>query len=103
MQKKYPDDVVGISLNVDHDQADTAPSDDLREEVLAKLSELNLETVNLMTSDPFDEMLERYDLFSLPAAIVYDREGKKLKTFEGDLSYEKQIFPLLESVVSPAE
>ena len=103
MQKSYPDDVVVISLNVDHEQEGGAPSDELRKDVLAKLSDLKLQTINVMSSDAYDDVLARHDLFSLPAAIVYDRDGKLLKVFEGDLSYEKQIFPLLAELTTSDE
>ena len=101
MQKDHPDDVVSIALNVDHNEEDTAPTDELQKEVLAILTERNMETTNVICSTPFDTMLDKYELFSLPAAIVFDREGKKLEVFEGDLNYEKQVFPLIEKQLSP--
>ena len=101
MQKDYPVDVVSIALNVDHNEEDTAPTDELQQEVLAILAERNMETTNVICSTPFDTMLDKYDLFSLPAAIVFDRDGKKLEVFEGDLNYEKQVFPLIKQQLSP--
>ncbi len=101
MQKDHPDDVVSIALNVDHNEEGTAPTDELEKEVLAILTERNMETTNVICSTPFDTMLERYELFSLPAAIIFDREGRKLEVFEGDLNYEKQVFPLIEQQLSP--
>lgn len=101
MQKDYPDDVVSIALNVDHNEEDTAPTDELQQEVLAILTERNMETTNVICSTPFDTMLDKYELFSLPAAIVFDRDGKKLEVFEGDLNYEKQVFPLIKQQLSP--
>ena len=97
MQNEYPDDVVAISLNLDHDSG-KKPADDLQADVRKKLTELEMTTTNIMSSTVLDEVLEHFDLFSLPAAIVFDREGGRLQTFEGDLSYEKQIFPLLEAL-----
>ncbi len=101
MQKEHPDDVVSIALNVDHNEEDAAPTDELQKEVLAILTERNMETTNLICSTPFDRMLDKYELFSLPAAIVFDRDGQKLEVFEGDLNYEKQVFPLIEQQLAP--
>ena len=102
MQKQYPDDVVAISLNLDHDSGDE-PADDLQADVRGKLTELKMTTTNVMSSTVFDEVLEHFDLFSLPAAVIFDRDGSRLKTLEGDLSYEKQIFPLVEELTGDAE
>ena len=102
MQKSHPEDVVAIAINVDHEAADAAPSDELRQEVLATLTELNLEVTNVIASDAYDSMLERYDLFSLPAVIVYGRNGEKLEVFEGDLNYETQVVPLIERQLAPS-
>jgi thiol-disulfide isomerase/thioredoxin len=102
LQKKYPDDVVPIAVNVDHDVEGAAPSDEIREAVLATLNELKMETTNVICSTPFETMLDRYELFSLPAAIVFDRDGQKLAVFEGDLNYEKQVFPLIAQQLAPA-
>jgi len=102
LQKKYPDDVVPIAVNVDHDVEDAVPSKEVREAVLATLNELKMETTNVICSTPFETMLDRYELFSLPAAIVFDRDGQKLAVFEGDLNYEKQVFPLIARQLAPA-
>ena len=103
MQKDHPTDVVSIALNVDHNEEDAAPTDELQQEVLAILTERNMETTNVICSTRFETMLNKYELFSLPAAIIFDREGNKLEVFEGDLNYEKQVFPLIEKQLSPED
>ncbi len=103
MQKKYTDDVVTISLNLDHDQPNELPPKDLQDEVLEKLVELKLEIANVMSSEDYENALARHDMFSLPAAIIYDRDGKEFRKFEGDLSYEKQVFPLIAEMLSAGD
>lgn len=98
MQKQFPEDVVAISLNLDHDTGEE-PAADLQADVRKKLTELEMTTTNVMSSTVFDDVLEHFDLFSLPAAIVFDRDGSRLKTFEGDVSYEKQVIPLIEETI----
>lgn len=103
MQKKYPNDVVAIALNLDHDKADALPEDTLQKEVLDMLVELNLEVTNVMSSDTYEDVLARHDMFSLPAAIVYDRDGNEFRKFEGNLSYEKQVFPLIAEMLAATD
>ena len=64
-----------ISLNLDHDQPNELPPKDLQDEVLEKLVELKLEIANVMSSEDYENALARHDMFSLPAAIIYDRDG----------------------------
>ena len=99
MQKKYPDTVHAISLNVDHDE-DGVPSEELQKEVLDKLIELDMTTTNVLSRTVFDGVLDQRDLFSLPAAIVYGTDGKILAQFDGGFSYEEDVIPLLEKMTT---
>jgi len=103
LQKKYPDDVVTISLNLDHDQANALPPKGLQDEVLEKLVELKLEITNVMSSEAYESVLARHDMFSLPAAIVFNRDGREFRKFEGDLSYKEQVFPLIAQMLSASD
>ncbi len=103
MQKKYPNELVTISLNLDHDEANVPPPEELQKEVRDKLVELKLEITNVMSSEAYEDVLARHDMFSLPAAIVYDRDGKEFRKFEGDLSYEEQVFPLIAEMLSASD
>ncbi len=99
MQKQYPDDVVAISLNLDHDDDDMPPDDELQTEVRDKLVELNLAVTNVMSTDSYDEVTSHHDLFSLPAALIYNAEGQLIRKFDGDLNYEKAVFPLVAELL----
>jgi thiol:disulfide interchange protein len=46
---------------------------------------------------PYDETLAQLELFSLPAVLVYDQQGKLLDRIEGDVDYERDIIPLIEA------
>lgn len=102
LQKKYPNDLVAITLDIDHDE-DGAPTQKLQDEVLAKLKELKMNVTNVMSSDVTGDVLDRHELFSIPAALIYDRDGKLHQKFEGDLSYEKQVEPLIAEMLKPGE
>jgi thiol:disulfide interchange protein len=47
----------------------------------------------------FDSVLDRHELFSLPAALIYDADGKLHKKLEGAVSYEKQVQPLIAEML----
>jgi thiol-disulfide isomerase/thioredoxin len=102
LQEKFPDDVVAISLNLEHND-DVAADENLRKKVLAKLTELNMKTVNVVSSTSQNDVLDSHGLFSLPAAIVYDGEGEFLKCFDGDLDFESQIVPLVEETLAASK
>ena len=92
-----------ISLNLDHDQANALPPKGLQDEVLEKLVELKLEITNVMSSEAYESVLARHDMFSLPAAIVFNRDGREFRKFEGDLSYKEQVFPLIAQMLSASD
>ncbi|MDA1251560.1 MAG: hypothetical protein O2820_20315 [Planctomycetota bacterium] len=98
MQKKYPQTVKAISLNVDHDE-EGEPSQELQKEVLDKLTELNLNVTNILSSTIFDDVLDRRDIFGVPAALVFSADGKLLKKFDGGFSYEEDVIPLIEETL----
>ena len=99
MQEKYPETVKAISLNVDHDE-EGEPSEKIQKEVLDKLTELNLNVTNVLSKTAFDDVMEQRDIFSLPAALVFSADGKLLEKFDGGVSYEEDIIPLIEKTLA---
>jgi hypothetical protein len=99
LQKQYPQTVKAISLNVDHDE-EGEPSQELQKKVLDKLTELNLNVTNILSSTVCDDVLDQRDIFGVPAALVYSIDGKLLKKFDGGFSYEEDIIPLVEKTLA---
>jgi len=55
---------------------------------------------NVMSSEADEDLYRKLKISTVPAIFVYDREGKLLKTFEGEPKYrdiEAFIAPLLEA------
>ena len=99
LQKKYPLTVKAISLNVDHDE-DGEPSEELQQKVFDKLTELNLNVTNILSSTVYDAVLDQRDIIhGLPAALVFSTDGKLLKKFDGGFSYEEDVVPLIEKTL----
>lgn len=102
MQKKYPETVKAISLNVDHDE-DGEPSAELQKEVLDKLTEIDLEVTNVLSSSVYDDVMEKRYIFSLPAALVFGADGKLLAKLDGGFSYTEDVIPLVEKATDHAK
>ena len=66
---------------------------------------------NFISSDPDEDILKQIETASVPAAIVYDRDGKLHTTFNNDedkygpegFDYEKDITPLVKRILATAE
>ena len=99
MREKYPETVKAISLNVDHDE-DGGPSEELQKKVLDKLTELNLKVTNVLSKTVFDDVMDQREIYSLPAALVFGADGKLLEKFDGGVSYEEDIIPLVEKTLA---
>ena len=109
LQKKHGDDVVCISFACDYIGAKNKPVDYYRERVLKALTDMQAQTIiNLMSIVPADELFVEMELDSIPAAYVFDREGKLSKRFDNrtpagggveGISYETQINPLVAELV----
>ena len=97
------EDVVGISLNLDFNDDEGEPPAEMRQEVLAKLKELKATSVNLMSTTGTDDLLEKLDIISLPAVMIYDREGKLHKRLDAQLTYEKDVLPVVQQLLKKAK
>lgn len=105
LQKKYPEDVVAISLNTNF--IGTGSPEDEREEILGFLTKNKAELRNLISSDADEDLYKKVGIASIPVAQVYDRSGKLAKQFDNEkeeygekgFSYEEHVTPLVDSLV----
>jgi hypothetical protein len=103
VQKKLSKkDVVAISLNLDCG-VESPLTEKLKKEVLDKLIELNMHCENVMSSATFDEVAEKLEFPYLPAALVYSRDGKLLKRFEGEFTYADDVIPFVAQTVKESK
>lgn len=110
LQGKYPDDVAGISFDLDYAGIPSKPQAGYRERVLKFLNGQNKSTVrHRMSTVAADEIFAQISLDSIPAIFVYDREGQLVKKFNGlmgpkeELSYEKHVIPFVEQLVTASQ
>ncbi len=84
-----------VPINVDFDGPQTF--DDLSQNVTRLFLQKQLRMECQICMSPYDETLAQLELFSLPAVLVYDQQGKLLDRIEGDVDYERDIIPLIEA------
>lgn len=103
-------DVVCIAFNMDYSGAASETPESFREPVNQFLTKHAATFLNVISSDPADDVYERLKLGSIPAVLVYGWDGQLVKRFDNDdalygdegFTYEKQIAPLVEQLLSTA-
>jgi len=107
LHRQHGDDVACISVNIDYIGLEDAPPESFRDKVLEFLRKQQATFENVISSDPDEVVLKAVQVSSIPAVLVYDREGVLRKTFTNDddtygtggFTYEEHIIPLVESLV----
>jgi hypothetical protein len=100
LHEKYGEQVVGISLNVDYDGSEENLSPQLQSQIESVLTKLKVTCENVISSDPMDDVLKDFDIFGLPAVVIYDAQGSLHTVFEGTVSYGEQVFPEVEKLLA---
>lgn len=107
LQEKYGKSVVGISVNCDYIGLKKKPPEFYRERVTKTLTDLKAQhLVNVLCTQPSDDLFTALKIDSIPAVFVYGRDGKLAHRFDnrtskGDegVSYEKQVAPAVAALV----
>lgn len=104
LQLKHAKDVVCVTVNLNYDGRKSKPVDSHREEVEKFLSGIKANVKNIrhvLMSDADEDVYAHLKLASIPAVLVYDRDGKLRTMFDEEgFSYEKSINPLVKELVS---
>ena len=88
LQEKFPESVKSYSLNVEYDEEDNAPPQELQDQILEMLKKKEISATNLMSSANIDTVLEEYKVFSVPAVLVFGKDGSLHKMFDNEFTYE---------------
>jgi hypothetical protein len=82
MHNKYSrDDLACVSLSFDHEGLD--PIEDVKPPVLSFLSRQQATFDNVLSTLDSDALYKQLEIPAVPAALVYDREGKLARKFTG--------------------
>lgn len=104
-------DVACASLNIDFYGGDGNKPEDVKPPVLKFLTSRRASMQNFISSSADEEVLKQINTASIPAAIVYDREGKLHTIFNNDeekygpegFNYEEDITPLVKQLLGLAQ
>ena len=108
LQKKYPEQIVCISFNVNYIGLEDSPPESNSDEILEFLSQQKSELHNVISGTADEEFYEATDLGSIPAVFVYGTDGKLKQRFDNDkelfgkdgFTYKQHIIPLIEELLA---
>lgn len=107
LHKKYGADVACVSVSCDYAGIKSKPPEFYREKVQKFLERQGASFDNVLCNVPSDDVFTEIDLASIPAVMVFGRDGKLVKRFDNDtiktdadeFTYEKNVNKLVESLV----
>lgn len=100
LQEKYVDQIDTLALNIDFDEATGSPSSDLVGKIEDTLQRMSVPVQNVVSSTPMEDVLGEFEVFGLPAVLVFDASGELSRKFDGDVDYDRDIFPLVDELLS---
>ncbi len=105
LQKKYPDQVRAIGVNVDFYGGEKYPAKSYQSRVTSFLQATHATFPNYISKTPSDDVFESVKINALPAVLVLDETGKIVGRFtdasqSGGFTYEKNIFPVVEKLLA---
>jgi thiol-disulfide isomerase/thioredoxin len=89
LHKKYKDQVACVSLSLDNQGLDKIETV-VEQKVKPFLNEKKATFDNVVTKEEDTEVFKKLDIPSIPAVLVYGRDGKLVKKYaEGEFSYQE--------------
>lgn len=109
LARRWPEDVVAISMNVDYLGLPKKPVESYIPKVTEFLSAQRADPSNLsnlVSSDPDSDLLATLEIESMPAIFIFDRDGRQVSKLtvnnagEDGLTYAGDVLPLVEKLVN---
>lgn len=105
LQKKYPEKVRAIGVNVDFYGGQKYPAKSYQPRVSAFLQSLDATFPNFISQTPSDDVFQGVKINALPAVLVIDGAGKVVERFtdvnhSGGFTYEDDIVPAVEKLLA---
>ncbi len=102
LKKLFRNDVAAIALNTDYTGQN--PPESYTDMVMEFAKKHGANFQNGISSVPDELLQEKLDILGMPAVLVFDKSGKKRKTFfqaEGaePFSYRKDVIPFVETLI----
>lgn len=105
LHNKYGSEkLVCLSVSCDYEGIPGEPPESKKEQVLEFLTKSKATFTNILLNVESDEVWRVLELAAIPAVFVYDAQGNLKERFDneagdGEFTYEKDIFPLVEELL----
>ena len=103
LAKEKGESVQAIALNLDLEGEETSAGPDQKTLVKIQrvLDKFEIRVENHVSTTGIDAVLESLGASAgLPTVVVYDKEGKVAKLFDGMFSYDDDITPLVDDLIA---
>lgn len=97
LHETYSGRVHAITLNVDHDADSLSP--ELEQQVADTLTRLHVHCDNVLCTTPRREVFDEWGIFSIPAVVVFDTQGRVHRVIDGKVDYESDVMPLVDKML----
>lgn len=95
LRKDFGERIHTMTLNVDFDGDPETSISDLVNQTKKVLAAKNVDSQNLVSSDPLDDVFERYSIESFPTLLFF-QNGELKEKLEGEFSFEHEVVPTVE-------
>lgn len=103
LQKRNPEDVIAVTINIDYAGLPDETPDDAKTKALEFLQQHDAaDTKHFVSSTPDEDVLKALDIPSVPAVLVFDRSGKRVRMFGLDgeeFDYAKSVIPYVSGLL----
>jgi len=108
LHEELAGEIACASVNIDYYGVEDEKPEDIKPRVLTFLTSRRASMQNFISSDPDEDVLKQIATASIPAVLVYDRDGKLHTTFKNDevaygpegFNYADDITPLVRQLLS---
>jgi thiol-disulfide isomerase/thioredoxin len=106
IHEQFPQDVACISVNLNYIGLEEESAESMREQVMPFLKSRSAFFENVISSDPDNVVMEKISLASIPAVMVFGRDGQLIKRFDNDqglygegFTYQDHVLPLVKQAI----
>ncbi len=108
LHRELGDKIACASVNLDFDGRKTKPAESYRPRAEAFLASVKATFPNYLSTTASDEVFGEVGIDSIPAVMVFDANGKLIRTFSdvGDdagFTYDKNVIPFVQGAVAKSQ
>lgn len=106
LQEQHAGELVCVGLNSDYAGVRKKPPEFYRDRVMKVLEEKQAKVINILCTEPADELFTELKIDSIPAVFVYDRNGDLAAKFDhrttnmGEFTYAEHVEPMVAKLLA---